>query len=273
MKLKKQRVLSRAVGVGICILMLWSLGCSSKRTWYKPGAGQLEFNIDDQDCKIIAQETARQATLTGDKLDPAVLEQSYEACIFSRGWTMTPAGTENSGKTEKEPIILAEIENNRVQAFGKTMDIPNMFSLVSNQLAGFQGVDMQTLFFKGDNEVYLNLIIQETRDRKFDPVDYPAGSPFFLFEKGIDPKDDEILRWTVFAGDYKGTWITGIGAYYLVDYFKRVSFVITQSISFPKNKPPKGLRLTKIQKLEVEAFKEEWIGKVKNAFGACQECL
>ncbi len=272
MKLKKQGIWFWLVGVLAFLLLAGGSGCAQKKTWYKPGGGQVDFNIDDQDCRISAQEIARQATLTGEKINLKVFDQAYEACIFSRGWSLTPAAPAKSKENTPAKPRLAEIENNLVTAFGQTMMIPRIFSLVRNQQADFQGVNMQTLFFQGEDGVYLNLIFQETSARKFDPVDYPSDPPFFLFEKGEDPAKKDRLRWTVFSGDFKGTWVAGIGGYYLVDRNRRASFVVTQAISSPEGKPPAGLRLTKAQKLEVETFQGQWVGKIKTAFGACGEC-
>jgi hypothetical protein len=155
MKQKKQRLLYLLTSIFVCMMIMWGTGCSAKRTWYKPGAGQLDFNIDDRDCRIIAEETARQATLTGKKLNLVVLEQSYETCIFSKGWSLKPVSTGDSKERDSEKTRLAVIHNNLVQTFGRTMSIPGTFSLISNRQAGFQGVNMQTLFFKGENDVYL----------------------------------------------------------------------------------------------------------------------
>ena len=64
------------------------------------------------------------------------------------------------------------------------------------------------------------------------------------------------LRWTVFAGKFKGEWVAGIGAYLIVDKNRRITFVLTRNISAPENTPPGGLRLTKKQ--EVTAFSDTY---------------
>jgi hypothetical protein len=253
------------VTVFVCVCLLGS-GCSSKTIWYKSGAGQLDFNIDDMECSIMAKEIARQATLTGKMIDLEVFKKTYESCIYARGWSQTPVDTDISAKNSIKKTRLAHIEDNVVTVFDHTMTIPKTFSLLNDQPANFQGVNMHTLFFQGENGVYLNMIFQETKQRKFEPLDYPSAPPFFLFEKGSGVNGDEKLRWTLFAGEFQKIWIAGIGAYYLVDDYKRISFVLTRPISSPAEKPPGGLRLTKVQKLEVEAFKDRWIEAVKQRF-------
>jgi hypothetical protein len=262
--IRKTGLLFLIVSVFVCA-PLWGTGCSPKKMWYKQGAGQFDFNIDDIECRIMAKDAARQATLIG-KIDLEVFAKSYESCIYARGWSTTPAESGISAKSDTKKIRLAQIEDGVVTVFGRSITIPETFSLINDQPGGLQGVNMHTLFFKGENGIYLNMISQETMDRVFEPIDYPSTPPFFLFEKGFGMDGDDNLRWTVFTGEFQGVWIAGIGVYYLIDDYKRLSFILTRPISSPAGKPPSGLRLTKVQKLEVEAFQARWIEMVKQGF-------
>tara|TARA_B100000614_G_scaffold260437_1_gene287288 strand:- start:549 stop:827 length:279 start_codon:yes stop_codon:yes gene_type:complete len=38
---------------------------------------------------------------------------------------------------------------------------------------------------------------------------------FFVYDKGGSPSQQ--IRWTVFTGDFQGSWVADIGAYYLID--------------------------------------------------------
>jgi hypothetical protein len=243
-------------------------GCASPQLWYKPGHSPVDFDLDHQECLRIAEEIGRQATLTGDRVNIEVYNTTYNNCLFSRGWTHTPPGSEQ----KKGPVAVpAQVKGNRIHVFDRQMTLPPGFDLVSNQIAGFEDVRMQTLFFQGQGPVFLNIMIQQTRSRQFDVIEYPANDPFFVFEKGTGEVDKRIVNWTVFSGDFKGDWVAGIGAYYFVESQQRISFVMTKAIDSPRRDPPKGLRLTKIQKLAVDAFSDQWLGTIKHAFDAGKE--
>ncbi len=195
------------------------------------------------------------ATLTGEKIDIEIFNRVYHNCILSKGWTHTPPGSKLKKGTA---VTLAEIHGDIAVVFGHRLKIPPGLNLVSNQISGFQDLRMQSLFFRGDGPVFLNMIVQETLSGKFEPIDYPVNDPFFMFEKGTDEKNPDRLRWTVFAGQFKGEWVAGIGAYLLVDKTRRITFVLTRNISDPEKAPPGGLRLTKKQKKEVSAFADTY---------------
>ncbi len=43
--------------IGVALLIS---GCSSSLKWYKPGCTQVDFNLDNLECRISAEEIARQ---------------------------------------------------------------------------------------------------------------------------------------------------------------------------------------------------------------------
>lgn len=246
--------------------MLWISGCaSSSNFWYKPGHSQVDFDIDHRECRMIAEEIGRQATLTGEKINPGVFATTYNNCLFSRGWTHTPPGVEQK---KGQAVVLAEVSGNCISVFDRQLSLPPELHLISNQITGFEDVSVQTLVFQGEGPVFLNITLQQTLSRQFDPIEYAVNEPFFVFEKGTAKAGGGQVNWTVFSGDFKGNWVAGIGAYYLADKNKRISFVLTQAIQSPMESPPEGLRLTKRQKLEVESFSDQWLEEIKTAFGA-----
>jgi hypothetical protein len=231
--------------------------------WYKSGNSQVDFDLDHQECQRIAEEVGRQATITGEKIDLDIFNTSYNNCLFSRGWTHNPPGTEQTKAQAKE---LATLKGNEINVFDRQMSLPQGFALVTNQISGFEDVRVQTLFFQGAGPVFLNMIVQEAFSRQFDPVDYPINEPFFVYEKGKAGNKKLPVNWTVFAGEFKGDWVAGIGAYYRMDKNKRISIVMTRDIPSQNESPPVGLRLTKTQKLAVDAFSDQWLERIKGAF-------
>jgi len=241
-------------------------GCAKQKLWYKAGNNQADFDLDNQECVRIAKEIGRQATITGEMLNFGVYNISYNNCIFSRGWTQTPPGTQQK---KVKPVQIAKVEDNKIHVFDRLLTLPIDFQLINNKIAGFQDVRIQTLFFKGKGPVYLNVTMQETLSRQFDPGEYPVINSFFIFEKGktMTGRKKMPINWTVFSGDFKGMWVAGIGAYYIVDKNKRINFVMTKDIPSQNETPPEGLRLTKIQKQAVESFSDQWVEKIETAFG------
>lgn len=247
----------------LCGMILWVSGCaSSNKLWYKAGNNQADFDLDSNECMRIAKEVGRQATITGERINPDVYNASYNNCIFLRGWTHTPPGTEQK---KVQAVAMAKLKGNEIHVFGRVLKLPTDFVLVRNQTSGREDVKVQTLFFKGDGPVYLNMNIIEASSRQFDPIEYPVHDPFFVFEKGKGKNLS--VNWTVFSGNFKGGWVAGIGAYYPVDKRKRIDFVMTKDIPSQKEPPPKGLKLSKIQKQAVESFSDQWLEKIETGFG------
>ncbi len=237
--------------------MVVMAGCGSSQLWYQPGHNQVDFDLDHQECLRSAQETARQSGITGQKMVLETLDVAYANCLFSRGWTHTPPGEDQTHA--HQTAVPVPVDQNRITVFDRQFAVPLEFKLVSHQMGGFQDVKMQTLVFQKNEAVFLNMVIQETVSRKFDPIDYPVQPPFFVYDRGTAEKDGIPLNWTVFSGEFQKNWVAGIGAYYFVGEKKRVSIVLTKSISSQQQSPPKGLRLTRDQKTQVDAFVDQWL--------------
>ena len=248
-----------AIFTGICLIS----GCGSQRSWYKPDHGQVDFNLDNQECLRIAGDMARAATLTGKKTDPEIFNRVYNNCLFSRGWTHNAPGSET---TKLQAVKLARVKGNVLSVFGRQFKLPPDFLLIRNQISGFEDVRMQTLFFRGKDATFLNIIAQQAISRKFDQIDYPVKAPFFIFDKGKYGEKKHAVTWTVFAGSIKGYWVAGIGAYHFSGLHKRISLVLTKAIHMPRTLPPEGLRLTKIQEQDVEQCASKWLEILKKTF-------
>lgn len=260
--------------LGVSLLFALSVtGCSSsKATWYKAGSGQADFNIDNAECRVIAEHMGREATLTGKRISVKAYAEAYEKCIYNRGWSKKPpAVKENKGVTGKI-TLLAELKDGSVSAFNRRFSIPEGFFQTGNRIAAAQGLKNQFLTFQNSQGMALNLTFQQTEDRMFEKADFPVNDPFFIYDKGGEPKEGKKIRWTVFAGEFQNSWLAGIGGYLLLDPANRVTIILTSEISGPDGIPPEGLRLTENQKNDVNAFQEKWIHNFKTALGGCPDC-
>ena len=260
-----------------CMLLSFLFSCSSQQAvWYKKGAGQADFNIDDAECQIIAEQFAKEATLTKQRIDVEEYAKVYERCIYNRGWSPEPIVSDAARKTNSQPAPtaspIAAWEDQQIKVFGRVFKIPKDFSLTDNRFHSWQSVKTQTLSFHTRDGMSLIVIFQAHTHRKFDSADFPANEPFFIYDKGGAPSEGRHIRWTVFAGDHQGNWLSGIGAYYLLDKDRRVTMILTTPISLPEGVPPEGLRLTRNQKDEIDEFQASWIKYIQTAFDACPDC-
>ena len=48
-----------------------------------------------------------------------------------------------------------------------------------------------------------NLTFQQTEDRMFEKADFPVNDPFFIYDKGGEPKEGKKIRWTVLQVNFK----------------------------------------------------------------------
>jgi len=264
MNIRWGKIIGRIFFVGA--VMVFVSGCaSSSKLWYKAGNNQVDFDLDHNECNRIAEEVGRQATMSGETINPEVFNVSYNNCLFSRGWTHTPPGT---GQENTRTVELVTVKGNRILVFDRQMTLPAGFNLISNQVSGFEDVRQQALLFQGPGSVYLSMVVQEAFSRQFDPVEYPVNEPFFVFEKGEAGRKRLPTIWTVFTGAIKAEWVAGIGAYYPVEKNKRINIAMTRGIPPQDEPPPQGLRLTKIQKEAIESFSDQWLESVKTGFGA-----
>jgi hypothetical protein len=246
-----------------CAMIVMTSGCGTSKRWYKPDHSQVDFDLDHRECMIMAEEISRQATITGEKQDQDVLSVTYSNCLFSRGWTHTPPG---ELQKHVQPTPLATIDGNRIHVFDEILLLPDDFHLVSNQTGGFQDVMVQTLLIALEDRYFLNIVIQEILSRQFDSIDYPVNDPFFVFDKGNNIiKGENRVDWKVFAGEFQGQWMAGIGAYYLKDKHRRITLVLTTDIPAPTQDPPAGLLLAKSQQQAVVSFSNQWLEYITSA--------
>lgn len=255
------------------IFALVATGCSSSQAiWYKNGAGQADFNIDDAECRVIAERMGRQATLTGKKSSIQAYAKAYDNCIYNRGWSKQPPAVQKDKTTAGQGRPLAQLKEGFVYAFNRQFAVPKGFFQTGNTISTGQGLKNQFLTFENPRGMALNLTFQSTVDRKFEKTDFPVRAPFFIYDAGGEPEQGRKIRWTVFAGQFQNNWLAGIGSYFLVDPANRVTIIISSQIKAPDGVPPQGLKLTENQKNDVDAFEEKWIHNFKTAFGACLDC-
>lgn len=237
---------------GLCVGL--SVGCSPRAQWHHPSRPQADLPRDLQECEVIAKEFARQASLTGEREDPATRINTLNACLYSRGWSDLPRGDEGQGVGQASPPAF--YAQGKVTGFGQEIKIPPGFALLSVSTAPSGPTITRTFSFERD-DTHMKLLFQEAFRGAFEEMEYPVVEPFFLYHRGQRSRKTP-LDWAVFAGEIQNAWVIGYGAYLRVNRKERVTLVITRPLPNPEEAPPVPLRLSQEQYHAAELFKEEW---------------
>jgi hypothetical protein len=235
-------------------LLLVLAGCSGKTLWYKDGSGQAEFDRDAVECRILADELGRQDTLTGKRPALETRAKAYQQCLFAKGWSHIPPGQSAGDGLEYQP--LATVEHGTVKAFGTVLVLPDGFAMTAETDSVHGPMLMQTLSFRGPDNVFLNLVFQQSRTLSFEPIPYPVDEPFLLYERGVTENG---AQWAAFWGRVQGAWVAGLGAYRLHSRLERTTMVLIAPLPEPQGPPPPGLTLDHGQRRAMEEFMERWV--------------
>jgi hypothetical protein len=252
----------RRVIVGYFLICMLS-SCGGGQMWYKQGATQADFNLDAQECEIIAHELARQATVSGERENLEVFIKSYNNCLFLKGWSHIPPN-QKAGNQKQANFNLAKINQNSIEAFGKRFNLPKEFKLLKENKSVFGPTLIHSFFLQGTGPTFINLIFQQSLDLDFEPADYPVEEPFFLYDRGSE--EEKNIRWSVYCGQINDEWIVGLGSFFLISEKERIILIVTSPLPQQTTPPPKGLRLTKKQKDATEKFVKSWKEWILNTF-------
>lgn len=245
----------------LLVLLPALAACGAGPRWYKDNRGQADFDKDSLECEIIARELARQATLTGAGEDLATFANSFNNCLYRKGWSnVPPPSAAAAGQTANEPSRPARLETTTVHGLGRAIAIPDGFTLISDSVRALGATTVHTLVFMGANDTFLTLVFQQSTEKVFTEIGYLVADPFFLYRKGAAGNWwKKNLRWAVFAGRMGDDWVTGLGGYLLVSKKERITLVVTRPLAGPESRPPAGLRLSRDQHEEVEKFQARWL--------------
>jgi hypothetical protein len=239
------------------LIMALLAGCAGKpgTRWYKEGSGQADFDRDGQECRILAEEFGRQATLSSKRPDLETQTKTYHQCLFAKGWSHLRPAT--PGEQEPRSISAqATVGQGAVTVFGKRLPLPQGFTQTGSS-ASVQGpFAVQSLSFRGPGPVFLSLILQQGRTLPFEPIPYPVEEPFFLYDRGSTGAG---IEWSAFFGRIRGSWVAGIGTYLHQSGRERTTIVLTAPLPPHQETPPPGLRLDSGQRTAMETFMATWI--------------
>jgi hypothetical protein len=234
-------------------------GCGGQpQLWYNPGRTQMDFDRDSQECGIIAGELARQATLTGRKEDRQTFSLVYNNCINDKGWGTAPAALPSPASANVAQPSLARFDpDDTIEAFGRRLKVPDGFILLADGVQAHGDTILHNLLFqRGD--LFINYTVQKSLGRKFEPTAYPVSEPFFLYEHGENRRKPR-LHWAIFSGNIEGSWVTGLGGYFLLGKRERITMVVTRPLPPATGSAPISLKLTPDQFQAIEQFREEWL--------------
>lgn len=117
---------------------------------------------------------------------------------------------------------------------------------------------MQQFFWQGEDNSYINILLQKNINMIFEQIPYPVTKPYILYTSGDGERAKERLQWATFFGQIGSEWIMGTGAYYYVSKNERIIVVITNPLEQPAGSPPKNTTLTRNQYLQIDQFSNQW---------------
>jgi hypothetical protein len=241
--------------------MLW--GCSSTANWHHPAKEQQAFQADHAYCMKLATSVARQKTMSGQRPDPAALQQAYNLCLESRGWRQTGADAGAVPSEIRPPEVGTS--SDRLAVWGADVRVPAGFSLGNRQSNTAPGLGQTTVVYTGAGSMgrYLQCVFQESGS-EFEHRGFPVSEPFFEYSKGRAGHQGTVVDWAFFAGEYQQAWTGGVGAYVLwPEAQRRAVLVATWSLPEQKEQPPGGLRLTQGQKQAMDHKAGAWTAWLK----------
>lgn len=260
-----QKYTSPILPAFLLCLLVSLCGCGVKERWYKPHHFQADFDKDTLVCETTAHELARQATMLGKGEDQVVFVTAFNNCLYRKGWSNVPPAAMNEQGRQGGGGVLALLDGGKVQGFGKTIQMPHGFTLVSEASQVSGPLRAQNFQWVGGDSTFIHIIYQKTTAQSFDPIDYAVVEPFSLYARGRDEKEPDFLRWAVFVGEMKKNWVVGLGSYVLVNKEERIIVVVTRPLPTPEPPPPPGMRLSKEQRDVTERFMVEWLDWLKGA--------
>jgi len=239
----------------LLLFLLLLQGCASPpQTWYKTGGTQRQFDLNARECEVIAEQQALLKSENGRRYDPLTYAELYQRCITARGWSTLPPQAEQQPATEALPEQASGIRSaNRLSAYGLDFTLPADAKLLSEKKKTVGPTRLESFLFQTGGD-YLNIILQESDEATFNPIDYPVSPPYQLYTSAVENN----LRWAAFWGEINGEWVKGIGAFFTVSKEQRAIIVITSSMAGPGETPPEDLHLAQNQYREMEVFIRQW---------------
>ena len=239
----------------ICSLFL--CGCSATSgTWYKPGHYQADFDRDCVECELLAEDMARQQSVTGRSRNLEVYIKAYNSCLFSKGWSDRPLDTVHTKQTVSPQVrqAMCTLQNDMLRGFGYEITLPSGFSVLYQKPSVYGPTQTLSTLSEGPEQSFLNVIFQQSDSLAFEVTDYPVKSPYFLFDSS---HPDVEPQWSAFCGPSDSEWIAGVGTYVNISDSKRIILIATTALPGPVEPVPQGLRLDKGQYNAMRAFTEK----------------
>lgn len=248
----------------LCILPVLFCACLPSKTWYHPRKKPSAFALDHRECAQIAEQAARDRSLSGEKINFELYQKAYNSCLLRKGWANHPQQPP-SGATNQDsqwiPVSWDAAEH-RLHGPGTSCTIPDTFRLDQTEKTVQGNLSTRIYSFADKNGTYLKLYFQKSQGTDFEESPFPVAEPFFRYDAGYNREFD--FSWSVFCGKFKGNWVAGLGSYRLFSDEQRLIAVLTAPLPAPETDPPPGLRLSKAQYQAIEKFLEQNLAWYQN---------
>ncbi len=260
--------------------MLLISGCGSSPKWYKAGFAQRDFDLDARQCKLIATELAREASIT-KKPNIELYADQYAKCLIARGWVpgLPPATRAAPLKVEiaapppegNWPVVDVNPDQRTLVAYGIRIQVPDSFRLLVQFKAPTDLNLRHNYMWGGDNKEILVISIQRSRGGVvFQNIPYPFTHEVDVLydESG---KSSRYPKWRAFCANRDGRATGLVGYIYRVDEHRRI--MVAVSIPLPDGLPEAGsdLRLSVGQNAAMADFTDQWAAWIENTFPSSRD--
>lgn len=248
----------------LCFLLGLTSGCLNLKKWYHPQKKPSDFALDHRECELIAEQAAKDRSLSGKKINFEVYQKAYNSCLLRKGWANHPQQRPSGATNQDSQWIQVSWDKNarRLKGPGNCCNIPDTFSLDETETAVQGNLSTRIYSFADKNGIYLKLYFQKSQGTDFEKSPFPVTEPFFRYDAGYNREFD--FSWSVFCGKFKGNWVAGLGSYRLFSDEQRLIAVLTAPLPAPETDPPPGLRLSKAQYQAIEKFLEQNLAWYQN---------
>lgn len=226
-------------------LLVVLAACSGK--WQHPSKKDVDFEKDRAECEALAKQAAKDQTLTGRRSDIQIYYRTLNLCLYGKGWSNIPPAAE-AGEPGSAKPLTGRTGKRGLRFAGQAFQLLEGATITKKSFSSYGPVRMEAFDFSGrkDDLIYQGqLIFQKSYAQGFDPADYPISEPFFTYERG---RMENGIRWNSYAVRLdNGSWIGGVGAYWLISKEDRVVISVITALPPQKDPPPERCRLSRVQ--------------------------
>ncbi len=264
------------------LLFFGIIACGDRTNWYKPGQTATDLAVDQQQCRLIAKELARQESLTPENPNLAIEVDRYGKCMMARGWRPVAApgifrkaaGPTSAAPTSDDATVVpgtpagphVAVEGRRMQVFGVNVEVPEGFELRTRVSLPDALVSRENLLWRDpQRDVFFQASAQQSHQVTFEEMGYPYDPNKDLLYQASSPADSAV-PWRAICLERGDNLIGLVGSVLRVNNRQRLFLNASIRLPAAEAPPADGLRLSTGQYQAMEGFTETWAAWFESQF-------